>query len=109
MRKKEVLLCEETRQPIEKEKLIVGQRAGGGRMFTFRAETLNRVPHYEREANERKKRDGGINFFQATSDIDERTGQCVSDGLKVGQFVFALSPNAASEYLKGHSHRNRKF
>jgi hypothetical protein len=109
MRKKEVLLCEETRQPIEKEKLAVGQWAGGGRMFTFQVEALNRVPRYEREATLRKKRDGGINFFQATSDVDERTGQCLGNGLKVGDFLFALPPNAVNAYLRTHSRRNRKF
>jgi hypothetical protein len=109
MPKNEVLKCDETEQPIKGGQFLAGRRPDSKRVFTFQPGIINRIPQYEREESPRNIKDGGMNFYTATSNVDEQTGQCVSDGLKIGKFAFALPPNAIVAYLKMYSRRHRKF
>lgn len=104
---KEILLCDETRKPIEDTEFIVGVRPGTPRMFFFSPGIIAQIPDNVRKTSPRRHNEGGVNFYKATL---TDSAQDIADALKVSDRIeFALAPSDVHAYLKKFAVRCRRF
>jgi len=107
MIKKEILLCDETREPIGSKEFIVGMRPGSPHKFFFNSGIIAKIPHDVRKMSPRRHNEGGVNFYKATL-VDGAKN--ITDALKVSDEIeFALAPSDVHTYLNKFAVRCRRY
>jgi hypothetical protein len=107
--KKEILFCVETKVEIAAGRLVAGRHPDSQITYSFDSAVIEKIPPNQRGYRQRNAREGGINFFRATSKVDAGTGYHTGDNFKVGDFRFSLSPEVVNNYLKQYALRRRGF